>query len=178
MARVMEGNYSGEGLRIGIVVSRFNEWVTKALLEGALSELRRAGVADTALTVTWVPGAYEVPLACQNLCRAEKFDALIAIACIIRGATSHYEHIAQSVCDGLQRVALELGIPIGLGVLTVEDMAQAMDRAGGKQGNKGRDAARSAIEMAQLLRTIEGSRERERAFKELISQEWSKKETN
>ena len=174
MARVIEGNYSGEGLRVGVVVSRFNEFVTKLMLDGAVNELRRAGVSEAALSVVWVPGAYEIPLACQNLCRSEKFDALVAIGCIIRGETSHYEHIAQSVCDGVQEVSLALSIPIGFGVITVEDVAQAMDRAGGKQGNKGRDAARSALEMTQVLRKMKGGEERETTFKELIAQQFRK----
>ena len=174
MAHVIEGNYSGEGLRVGIITSRFNEFVTQPMLDGAVNELRRAGVSEAALSVVWVPGAYEIPLACHNLCHSGKFDALVAIGCIIRGETSHYEHIAQSVCIGIQKVALEQGIPIGLGVITVEDMAQAIDRAGGKQGNRGRDAARSALEMAQVLRKIKGGEERETTFKELIAQEFRK----
>ncbi len=172
MAQIIEGKYSAEGLRFGIVVSRFNEFVTKDMLEGALNELRRFGVSDTALKVVWVPGAYEIPFACQTLCQPKELDALIAIGCIIRGETSHYEHIAQSVCDGIQKVALEQNIPIGFGVITVENMAQAVDRAGGKQGNKGRDAARSAIEMVQLVRELKSEPERESALKELIEREF------
>ena len=174
MAQVIEGKYSAEGLRFGIVVSRFNEFVTKDMLEGALNELRRFGVSDTALKVVWAPGAYEIPLACQTLCQSNELDALIAIGCIIRGETSHYEHIAQSVCDGIQKVALEQNISIGFGVITVENMAQAMDRAGGIHGNKGRDAARSAIEMVQLIRELKTEPERETALKELIERELKK----
>ena len=174
MAQVIEGKYLAEGLRFGIVVSRFNEFVTKDMLEGALNELRRFGVLDTALTVVWVPGAYEIPLACQTLSQPKELDALITIGCIIRGETSHYEHIAQSVCDGIQKVALEQNIPIGFGVITVENMAQAVDRAGGKQGNKGRDAARSAIEMVQLVRELKNGPERETALKGLIEREFKK----
>ena len=175
MAEVIEGKYLGKDLRMGIVVSRFNELITKAMLEGALNELRRFGVSDTNLHVVWVPGAYEIPFACQTLCQTKPLDALIAIGCIIRGETNHYEHIAQSVCDGIQKVALERNIPIGLGVLTVEHMAQAFDRAGGKQGNKGREAARSSVEMVQLVRELESRQEREVRLKQLMEQEFKKR---
>lgn len=174
MAEVIEGNYSGEGLRFGIVVSRFNELITKAMLEGALNELRRSGVSDTALHVVWVPGAYEIPLACQAVCQSKEIDALIAIGCIIRGETTHYEHLAQSVCGGIQKVALEQNMPIGFGIITVEDMAQAIDRAGGKQGNKGRDAARGALEMTRLIQELKSGSEREIVLKQLIEQEFKK----
>lgn len=174
MAQVIEGKYSGKDLRLGIVASRFNEFVTKVMLEGALNELRRSGVSDADLQVVWVPGAYEIAFACQKLSESKPLDALIAIGCIIRGETSHYEHLAQSVCDGIQKVALEQNIPIGFGVITVENMAQAVDRAGGKQGNKGRDAARSAIEMAQLIRELKNGPERETALKRLIEHELEK----
>ena len=155
MAEIVEGIHSGKNLRVGIVVSRFNEFVTKAMLEGAVNELRRSGISDTAIHVVWVPGAFEIAFACQALCRSKELDALVVIGCIIRGETSHYEHLAQSVCNGIQQVALEQHIPIGFGVITVENMAQAMDRSGGKQGNKGRDAARSAVEMADHAGTFQ-----------------------
>ena len=171
MARVIEGSNLSEGLRIGIVVSRFNEFVTKAMLDGALNELRRGGVSDAALTVVWIPGAYEIPLACQNMIQSESVDALVAIGCVIRGETTHYEHIAQSVTDGIQKVSLEHGIPIGFGVLTVENMAQAIERAGGKLGNKGRDAARSALEMVQVLKQLKSVRQKEVALKHFLTQE-------
>ncbi len=172
MARVIEGNYSGKNLRFGIVVSRFNEFVTKALLEGALNELRRSGVLDTAIKVVWVPGAYEIPLACQTLCQSEKPDAFLALGCIIRGETTHYEHMAQSVSDGIQKIALEHNIPIGFGVITAENTAQAVDRAGGKHGNKGRDAAKSALEMIQVLKQLKENPQEQNNFKELIEQQF------
>ena len=167
MAEIIEGNYSGKNLRFGIVVSRFNEFVTKALLEGALNELRRSGASESALKVVWVPGAYEIPLACQVLCQSEKPDAFIALGCIIRGETTHYEHMAQSVSDGIQKVALDYQIPIGFGVITAENTAQAIDRSGGKHGNKGRDAARTALEMIQVLKQLEG-----KSFKELVDRQF------
>jgi 6,7-dimethyl-8-ribityllumazine synthase len=167
MAQVIEGNYSGKNLRFGIVVSRFNERVTKGLLEGALNELRRSGASESDLKVIWVPGAYEIPIACLMLCGSEKPDAFLALGCIIRGETTHYEHMAQSVSDNVQKIALEQRIPIGFGVITAENTAQAIDRAGGKHGNKGRDAARSALEMIQVLKQLEG-----KSFKELIEQQF------
>lgn len=173
MAQVIKGDHSGTGLRIGIVVSRFNEWVTKAMLDGALNELRRLSVSDADIQVIWVPGAYEIPFACQTLCESKKVDALVAIGCIIRGETSHYEHLAQSLSDGILRVALDQKIPIGFGVITAENMAQAMDRAGGKHGNKGRDAAKSAVEMANIVATLKN--DKEIRFKELIEREVKQK---
>ena len=174
MAEIIEGHYSGKDLRFGIVVSRFNEFVTKPMLEGALNELRRSGASDAGLQVVWVPGAYEIPLACQALCRSKEIDALIAIGCIIRGETDHYEHLAKSVCEGLQQVALREHIPVGFGVITVENLAQAMDRAGGKHGNKGRDAARGALEMVHTLGQLKKETLDQNRFRELIAQEFKK----
>lgn len=154
MANVFEGIYSGEGLRFGIVVSRFNEFVTKPMLEGALNELRRSGVSEANIHVTWVPGAYEIPLAAQALAKQMECDALIAIGCIIRGETTQYEQIAASVASHLQALALQQSIPIGFGIITVENLEQAIDRAGGKHGNRGREAARSGLEMANLMRSL------------------------
>ncbi len=159
MAQIIEGSHSGVGLRIGIVVSRFNEWITKAMLDGALNELRRLGVSDADIQVVWVPGAYEIPLAAQTLCESKKIHALVAIGCIVRGETSHYEQLAQSLSNGILKVALEQKMPIGFGVLTVENMAQAIDRAGGKHGNKGRDAAKSAVEMVQVAVALKNNKE-------------------
>ncbi|OGW86630.1 MAG: 6,7-dimethyl-8-ribityllumazine synthase [Omnitrophica bacterium RIFCSPHIGHO2_02_FULL_46_11] len=172
MAKVIEGTYEGKGLKFGIVVSRFNEFVTKSMLEGALNELRRSGVLESAMTVSWVPGAYEIPVACQTMAETKTFDALITLGCIIRGETTHYEHIAQSVCNGIQKVALDHCLPVGLGVLTVEDMEQAMDRAGGKQGNKGRDAARSALEMVHVIRELKSATDHEVKIKQLMAREF------
>ncbi|MBI4372525.1 MAG: 6,7-dimethyl-8-ribityllumazine synthase [Candidatus Omnitrophica bacterium] len=174
MARIIEGSYSAKGLRFGLVVSRFNEFVTKSMLEGALNELRRSGASDADLHVVWVPGAYEIPFACQSLSESKPLDALVAIGCIIRGETTHYEHLAQAVCEGIQKVALEQRIPIGFGVITVENMAQAMERSGGKQGNKGREAARSALEMVHVVQSLQEKGEKEIAIKKLIEQELRK----
>ena len=172
MPEIIEGQYSGKNLRFGIVVSRFNEFVTKSLLDGALNELRRSGVADSDIQVAWVPGAYEIPLACQSICQSGKPDAFIALGCIIRGETSHYEHMAQSVSDSLQKIALEYHVPVGFGVLTVENTTQAIDRAGGKQGNKGRDAAKSAMEMVHVLKQLERGSKEKITFQELIEKQF------
>ena len=172
MARVFEGHYSGKDLSFGIVFSRFNEFVTKAMLDGALNELRRSGVAEADLRVVWVPGAYEIPVACQSLIDAKKPNALVALGCVIRGQTSHYEHIAQSVSDHLQRIAIQNRIPVGFGVVTVENMEQALDRAGGKHGNKGRDAARSAIEMVRLLEGLSDHQKKEEMLERIITLEF------
>ncbi|MBI1978234.1 MAG: 6,7-dimethyl-8-ribityllumazine synthase [Candidatus Omnitrophica bacterium] len=174
MTHIFEGEYSARGLKIGIIASRFNEAVTKVMVEGALNELRRLGASETDLYVMWIPGAYEIPLACQSFCESKKPDAIVAIGCIIRGETSHYEHIAQSVCDGLQKVALEQAVPVGLAVLTVETMAQALDRAGGKHGNKARDAARSAVEMARLIQGLKNREDKQVQLKELLNREFRK----
>ena len=171
MAKILEGDSYGQGLRLGIVVSRFNEFVTRSMLDGALNELRRAPVREADITVVWVPGAREIPVAGLKLVENEKPDAIIALGCIIRGETSHYEHIAQSVSDGIQRVALEKKVPVGFGVLTVETMEQAMERAGGKFGNRGRDTARSALEMARLVQLLEDESEKEKTLERLIEDE-------
>lgn len=157
MAVVYEGELMGKAKRIGIVVSRFNEAVTKALLEGALNHLRRSGVSETDIEVAWVPGAFEIPSGLNELVslgsqgERGKFDALLALGCIIRGETTHYEHIAQATTDGIAQVMLTHRVPVGFGLLTVETFDQAMARSGGKSGNKGRDAAQAALEMANLL---------------------------
>lgn len=150
--RVVEGMLSAQGLTFGIVVSRWNEFLTKELLEGALDSLRRHGADSAQITVAWVPGSFEIPLALQTMARSGRYDALLALGCIIRGATTHYDHIASAVTSGVSRVALETGLPISFGVLTVESIEQGVERAGSKAGNKGAEAALVAVEMAALLR--------------------------
>ncbi|CCW34660.1 6,7-dimethyl-8-ribityllumazine synthase [Chthonomonas calidirosea] len=157
--RTIEGHLSAQNLRIGIVVSRFNEFITKQLLEGALDTLKRHGAQTDKIEVVTVPGSFEISLAAHAMARTGRFDALIALGCIIRGATDHYEYVASSVVNGLNRVIERTGLPIAFGILTVESIEQAIERAGTKAGNKGAEAALAAIEMANLLRTIlsEGS---------------------
>lgn len=151
MARVREGELSGKGKRFSIVVSRFNELVTKQLLEGALNYLRRAGVLESDIEVTWVPGAFEIPIAVKVCIMSSEPNAIVALGCIIRGETSNYEHISQAVTNQISQLAVENQVPIGFGILTVDSLDQAITRSGGKFGNKGTEAAESALEMINLL---------------------------
>jgi 6,7-dimethyl-8-ribityllumazine synthase len=152
--QVLEGSLKVEGLTFGIVVSRWNDFITRALLEGALDTLKRNGADDSGIAVAWVPGSFEIPLALQAMAQTGRYTALIALGCVIRGATSHYDHIASAVSSGVGGAALSSGIPVAFGVLTVESIEQAIERAGSKAGNKGSEAAAVAIEMANLLRKI------------------------
>ena len=157
---VLEGQLIAAGLKVGIVVSRFNDFITKALLEGAIDAIRRHGGSELDITVAWVPGAYEIPIAVKAMTNAGKFDGVVALGCVIRGATSHYDHIASAVTSGISSVALESGIPVAFGVITVESIEQAIERAGSKAGNKGAEAAMTVVEMANLLKQIKGLSER------------------
>jgi 6,7-dimethyl-8-ribityllumazine synthase len=148
---VFEGSADGSGLRIGIVVARFNDFITRRLLDGALDALRRQGVADDQVDVAWVPGAVEVPLAAKAMAESGRYSALVALGAVIRGATSHYDHVCSMVSSGIERVSLESRVPVIFGVLTVDTIEQAIERAGSKAGNKGAEAAAGAIEMATLL---------------------------
>lgn len=150
---IIEGSADAGDLSLAIVVSRFNESVSKKLLQGALDALARAGANVEGIVVHWVPGAFELPLAAQHLAASGRFEAIIALGCVVRGGTPHFEYVSSASVDGLARVMLAHGIPLGLGVLTCDTMEQAMDRAGGKVGNKGAEAALSAVETANLLRT-------------------------
>jgi 6,7-dimethyl-8-ribityllumazine synthase len=154
MARVLEGVLSAKGLSFGIVASRFNEFITARLLEGALDALRRHGAEEDRITIARVPGAYEIPLVAKRMAAAGRYDALICLGTVIRGATPHFEYIASEVAKGVAMVGLDTGVPIAFGVLTTDSIEQAVERAGTKAGNKGFDAACSAIEMANLLREL------------------------
>ena len=151
MARNFEGKLTAQGLRFGIVVSRFNSFISERLLEGAMDALRRSGAEDQDCSVVRVPGAFEIPLAAKKMVKTGRFDAIICLGCVIRGATPHYAYIATEVTKGIASVSLENDIPIAFGVLTTETIEQAIERAGTKVGNKGFDAALSAIEMANLM---------------------------
>jgi 6,7-dimethyl-8-ribityllumazine synthase len=151
----IRGSGDGAGLRIAIAASRFNGQVTEPLLAGAISELDRCGVSGEHRSVVWVSGAFELPLAAMALARTRRYDAVICLGAVIRGETSHYDFVAGQCAAGLQRVQLETGLPIVFGVLTTEDLAQALARAGGAVGNKGTEAAMTAIEMVNVLRQIE-----------------------
>lgn len=151
---VIEGALSGAGLRMGIVCGRFNDLITERLLTGARDGLVRHGVEDENITVAWVPGSFEIPLAAKKMAQVGGFDAVICLGAVIRGATGHYEHVAGQCAAGVARASLDTGVPVVFGVLTTETIEQAVERAGTKAGNKGFEAAMTAIEMAQLLRQI------------------------
>jgi 6,7-dimethyl-8-ribityllumazine synthase len=149
-----EGRLRGEGLRVALACSRFNDLITERLRVGARDSLIRHGVDEASITEAWVPGAFELPLVAQRLAASGEFDAVIALGAVIRGATGHYEHVAGQCAAGLQRVQLDTGIPVVFGVLTTETLEQALERAGVKAGNKGFEAAMTAIEMVDLLRQL------------------------
>jgi len=154
MVKIIEGNLVGTGLKVGIVVSRFNEFITGKLLSGAMDGLKRHGVEETDITVTWVPGAFEIPLVAKKMAESKAFDAVITIGAVIRGATSHYDYVCNEVAKGVSQSSLTTGIPVIFGVLTTDTIEQAIERAGTKAGNKGWEAAISAIEMANVLRAF------------------------
>ena len=154
MANIIEGNITAEGLRFVIVASRFNEFITSKLLEGALDMLSRHGAAEDAVDVAWVPGAFEIPLAAKKLAASGKYDAVICVGAVIRGATSHYDYVCSEVSKGVAQAGLSTGVPVIFGVVTTENIEQAVERAGTKAGNKGADGAMAAMEMANLLKKI------------------------
>ena len=149
---VLEGKLAGEGLKIALVVSRFNSFITERLVEGALDCLRRHGVAETGLTMVRVPGAWEIPLVAKRLAQGKAHDAVICLGAVIRGSTPHFDYVAAEVSKGIAQVSLESGIPILFGVLTTDTLEQAVERAGSKSGNKGYAAAEAALEMVNLLK--------------------------
>src|ERR1700722_18520545 len=150
-----EGELNGTGLRVALAASRFNEFIVERLVSGAIDGLRRHGVADDAVDVAWAPGAFELPLITQRLAASGRYDAVIALGAVIRGATSHYDLVAGQAASGVARVQLETHVPVIFGVLTTDTIEQAVERAGTKAGNKGFEAAAAAIEMANLLRAID-----------------------
>ena len=151
---VYEGSLRGDGLRVAVAASRFNELVTDRLVAGARDALLRHGVDEGSITVAWVPGAFELPVVAQRLAESGEVDAVVGLGAVIRGSTDHYEHVASQCAAGLTRVALDTGVPVVFAVLTTETTEQALERAGGKFGNKGFEAAATAIEMADLLRQL------------------------
>ncbi len=154
MANIIEGNLAAAPYRFGIVVSRFNEFITRRLLEAALNCLRRHGAAESAIDVVYCPGAFEIAGVAQELAATDAYDAIICFGCIIRGETPHFDHVASAASSGIARVALETKTPVVFGVLTTENLEQAIDRAGAKGGNKGWEAAMTAIEMADLRKQL------------------------
>jgi 6,7-dimethyl-8-ribityllumazine synthase len=155
MVKVIQGKLLAEGFKFGIVVSRFNEFITAKLLEGALDGLTRHGAKEEDITVAWVPGTFEIPVIAQKMASSGKYDAVICLGALIRGATPHFEYIAAEVSKGIAQVGLSTGVPTIFGVITTDTIEQAIERAGTKIGNKGFDAAEAAVEMANLLREIE-----------------------
>ena len=153
MARVVEGDLQGQGVKVSIVVSRFNGFITDRLLEGALDALRRHGVEEEGITVVRVPGSFEIPLGVRRAAE-QKVDAVIALGALIRGGTPHFDYLSAEVTKGVAQVMLETGIPVAFGVLTTDTVEQAIERAGTKAGNKGAEAAQSALEMVSLLRRM------------------------
>ena len=154
MAKVFEGQLSAAGLRFAIIVSRFNSFITDRLYGGAMDALTRAGANPDLVDVIKVPGAWEVPLAAAEVARQHRYDAVICLSCVIRGETPHFDYVAGEAAKGIAHAAVETGVPVAFGVLTTNTLEQAIDRAGAKGGNKGFDAAMTAIEMANLLRTL------------------------
>ena len=154
MGKNFEGQLLGKGLKFGLVVSRFNDFITAKLLEGAQDALLRHGVRQEDIDVARVPGAFEIPLIAQRLAQTKKYDAIICLGTVIRGGTPHFEYIAAEVSKGIAKIGLDTGLPVTFGIITADTLEQAIERAGTKQGNKGFDAAIDAIEMASLLKGI------------------------
>ena len=154
MTKTIEGNLFSEGLKIGIIVSRYNSIITERLLEGALDALKRTGASLEQITVIRVPGSFEIPAIAQKVAKSGKMDALICLGAVIKGETSHNHYISAEVIKGLAQVSIATEIPIGLGIITADSLEQAIERAGSKQGNKGYEAAMSVIEMANLAKEL------------------------
>ena len=153
--KIIEGELLARDLRLVCVAARFNDFVVEPLLRGALDALRRHGVLDKQIEIVRVPGAFDIPIVARRLANSRRYDALIALGAVVRGQTPHFDYVAGECASGLARIAPESGVPIAFGVLTTDTMEQAVDRAGGKAGNKGADAAITAIEMANLLRRLD-----------------------
>ena len=154
MSNLYEGALLGKGLKIGVVVSRFNDFITRRLLEGAQDALVRHGVNDADIDIAWVPGSFEIPLIAKKLAESKKYNAVICLGTVIRGATPHFEYINAEVSKGIARISLDSGIPVAFGVITADTLEQAIERAGVKEGNKGFAAAVDAIEMANLMKKL------------------------
>lgn len=154
MANIIEGYISGKDLKVGIVVARFNAFITSRLLDGALDTLHRHETADADIDVAWVPGAFEIPVVAKKMAACGKYDAVICLGAVIRGSTTHYDYVCNEVSKGVAQVGMQTGVPTIFGVLTTENIEQAIERAGTKAGNKGSDCAMAAMEMASLLKKI------------------------
>ncbi|MFQ5465257.1 MAG: 6,7-dimethyl-8-ribityllumazine synthase [Thermodesulfobacteriota bacterium] len=157
MPRTFEGDLSAKGLKVAIVVSRFNDFISAKLLEGAIDTLIRSGADDGDIDIVKVPGSFEMPLAARNLADRKTYDAIVCLGCIIRGATPHFEYVAAEAAKGIARVSLDYAVPVSFGVITADNLEQAIERAGAKSGNKGRDAVLTAVEMANLFGKLSGT---------------------
>ncbi|MFA5164369.1 MAG: 6,7-dimethyl-8-ribityllumazine synthase [Candidatus Omnitrophota bacterium] len=154
MVKTVEGQLIAKGKKFAIVISRFNDFISKRLLEGAVDTLLRHGAKESEVEAVWVPGAFEIPLAANKIAKSKKFDAIICLGAVIKGSTPHFEYVSSEAAKGVAKVSMDSGVPVIFGVITAENLEQAIERAGTKDGNKGRDAAMSAIEMANLLESI------------------------
>ena len=154
MNKQFEGKLLGEGLRFGVVVSRFNEFITQKLLQGAQDALLRHGVGEADIEVTWVPGSFEIPLIALKLAESKRYDAVICLGAVVRGGTPHFDYVAAEVSKGVAKVGLETGLPVIFGIITADTLEQAIERAGTKMGNRGFEAAEHALEMANLIRAL------------------------
>ena len=152
--KTYEGKLVGENIKIGIIVARFNEFITGKLLAGAMDGLKRENVAEDDIEVVWVPGAFEIPLIASKMAKSKQYDAIICLGAVIRGATSHYDYVCSEVSKGIAQVSLASEIPVMFGVLTTDNIEQAIERAGSKSGNKGFECAQGAIEMVNLIRAM------------------------
>ena len=153
--RLLEGKVEAHGIRVGIVAARFNEFITSKLVGGALDGLKRHDVKEEDIDVAWVPGAFEIPLIASKMAKSKKYDAVICVGAVIRGSTSHYDYVCSEVSKGIANVSLNSDIPVMFGVLTTDNIEQAIERAGSKAGNKGYECATGAIEMVNLIRALE-----------------------
>jgi 6,7-dimethyl-8-ribityllumazine synthase len=154
MSKQYEGMLLGEGLKFGVVISRFNEFFSKKLLDGALDGLLRHGVKDDDIEVAWTPGSFEIPIIAQKMAQTKKYNAIICLGAVIRGSTPHFDYIAGEVTKGIAKINLNTGVPVIYGVITTDNLEQAIERSGSKVGNKGYNAAVSAIEMANLVKSM------------------------
>lgn len=152
--KVLEGQLTAKNMKIGIIAARFNEFITSKLISGALDTLRRHGAEEDNITLAWVPGAFEIPLVAKKMAQSGKYDGLICLGAVIRGATSHYDHVCNEASKGIAMVNMETGVPTGFGVLTTENIEQAVERAGTKAGNKGSDTAMAVMEMVNLTKQL------------------------
>lgn len=158
MPKIIEGSLSAKGLKFGIAVSRFNDFISDKLLEGAVDTLLRSGASDADIEIVKAPGSFEMPVAAQAMAKKGIYDAIICLGTIIRGSTPHFDYIATEAAKGIAKVSLDAGLPIAFGIITADNLEQAIERAGTKSGNKGRDAALSAIEMANLFKELKKRR--------------------